>query len=207
MGLSFYLEKLFVKSKDPILEKTIYQDYKTEYEFLNTLQGDAPCIVFLGDSITARFKIKEYFPGKPVLNRGIFSDTTFGLLNRIENNCNNLNVEKCFILIGYNDLKYRDNDEILKNYDMIARKVHSQEIYLLSLLPLSKIHENYNKRVSEINERIRHIAFKYRCTYLDIHNKFINLHGYMRTELSTDGVHPNKDGYLELKEALEFYMD
>ena len=119
VGLSFYLKKVIEKPIDPILDHPLYQDYKIEYEYLNSTYRGSKYIVFLGDSITARFKLSEYFPHKPLLNRGIFSDTTHGLINRIENNCNNLDVAKCFILIGYNDLKYRTDGEILENYEKI----------------------------------------------------------------------------------------
>lgn len=40
-------------------------------------------IIFLGDSITARGRFEEFFPGIFLLNRGIGSDTSKGVLNRI----------------------------------------------------------------------------------------------------------------------------
>ena len=84
VGISFYLKKVIEKPIDPILTHPLYNDYRTEYEYLNSNYQGSNYIVFLGDSITARFKVNEYFPHKKVLNRGIFSDTTCGVLERVQ---------------------------------------------------------------------------------------------------------------------------
>src|SRR5579863_2917456 len=39
-------------------------------------------VVFLGDSITDYWKLEEYFPGKPYINRGIDGQTTPQMLVR-----------------------------------------------------------------------------------------------------------------------------
>jgi lysophospholipase L1-like esterase len=208
VGLSFYLKKVIEKPIDPILDQPLYQDYKIEYEYLNSTYHGSKYIVFLGDSITARFKVNEYFPHKAfLLNRGIFSDTTHGLLNRIESNCNNLDVAKCFILIGYNDLKYRTDGKILENYEKILTILKADEIYVMSLLPVSSKYEAFMQRIPQLNQRIKEKASKYGCTYVDISTKFIDSDGYMRKEFSTDGVHPNKDGYRELRKVLERWIE
>ena len=207
VGLSFYLKKIIEKPIDPILDHPLYQDYSNEYEYLNSTYHGSKYIVFLGDSITARFKLSEYFSHKPLLNRGIFSDTTHGLINRIENNCNNLDVAKCFILIGYNDLKYRTDGEIIENYEKILKILKADEVYVMSLLPVSSKYHAFAIKIPQLNQRIKEIALKHGRTYLDIFSKFVGSDGYMRKELSTDGVHPNKNGYRELRKALEPWIE
>lgn len=207
VGLSFYLKKVIEKPIDPILTHPLYKDYRTEYEYLNSNYQGSNYIVFLGDSITARFKVNEYFPHKKVLNRGIFSDTTCGVLERVEDNCNNLDIAKCFILIGYNDLKYRTDGKILENYEKILTILKADELYVMSLLPVSPKYEAFMQRIPQLNQRIKEIASKYGCTYVDISTKFIDSDGYMRKEFSTDGVHPNKDGYRELGKVLERWIE
>lgn len=207
VGLSFYLKKVIEKPIDPILDHPLYQDYKIEYEYLNSTHPASKYIVFLGDSITARFKVNEYFPHKKVLNRGIFSDTTRGVLQRVEANCNNLDIAKCFILIGYNDLKYRTEEEILQNYEKILKTLKADELYVMSLLPVSSKYYAFAIKIPQLNQRIKEIASKYGCIYIDISTKFIDSDGYMRKEFSTDGVHPNKDGYRELRKALEPWIE
>lgn len=207
VGLSFYLKKVIEKPIDPILTHPLYKDYRTEYEYLNSNYQGSNYIVFLGDSITARFKVNEYFPHKKVLNRGIFSDTTCGVLERVEDNCNNLDIAKCFVLIGYNDLKYRTDGKILENYEKILTILKADELYVMSLLPVSPKYEAFMQRIPQLNQRIKEIASKYGCTYVDISTKFIDSDGYMRKEFSTDGVHPNKDGYRELGKVLERWIE
>ena len=207
VGLSFYLKKVIEKPIDPILTHSLYKDYRTEYEYLNSTHPASNYIVFLGDSITARFKVNEYFPHKKVLNRGIFSDTTRGVLQRVEANCNNLDIAKCFILIGYNDLKYRTDEEILQNYEKILKTLKADELYVMSLLPVSSKYHAFAIKIPQLNQRIKEIAFKHGCTYLDIFSKFVGSDGYMRKGFSTDGVHPNKDGYRELRKVLEPWIE
>lgn len=195
VGFRLRYNRLFSKPIDHILERPIYKDYKTEYELLNNTFQGTDYIVFIGDSITARFNVYEYFPQKPVLNRGIFFDTTYGLLNRIETNCNNLNISKCFVLIGFNDLKYRNNDQIIANYNKILKKLNAEQIYVLSLLPVSQKHKGLAKRIIQLNYRIKQLALTFGCTYIDMFSRFIGTDGYIKVDLSTDGVHPNKEGY------------
>jgi lysophospholipase L1-like esterase len=206
VGLSFYLKKLIEDPIDPILTHPLYKDYRTEYEYLNSTYRGSKYIVFLGDSITARFKVNEYFPHKKVLNRGIFSDTTCGVLQRVEANCNNLDIAKCFVLIGYNDLKYTTDEEIMQNYDKILETLTADEIYVLSILPISQKFETFAERLPGLNRRIKSMACKHDCTYIDIYSKFVGTDGYIRKELTTDGVHPNRTGYEKFAIEIKGYL-
>ena len=69
---------------DRILDDPRWRSMAAEYERLNQTYARRPAIVFLGDSITRRFPVEEYFPSPAddslvVLNRGIYSDTVLGL--------------------------------------------------------------------------------------------------------------------------------
>jgi hypothetical protein len=44
---------------------------------------DAKRVVFIGDSITDGWRLDEYFPGKPYVNRGISGQVTFQMLVRM----------------------------------------------------------------------------------------------------------------------------
>ena len=58
-----------------------YIQRSTQFELMPERNTD---IVFLGDSITARFEWQEYFSDLTVANRGIDSDVTEGVLNRLD---------------------------------------------------------------------------------------------------------------------------
>lgn len=49
-------------------------------------------------------KNKMYHGSKPIYNRGIIGNTTYDVLNRLENTVFSLRPGKVFLLIGANDL-------------------------------------------------------------------------------------------------------
>lgn len=95
-------------------------------------------IIFVGDSITEKISWDELFPGIECLNRGIGSDTTEGLLHRVDEivlHCPN----KIFILIGINDLSSGMSPEQAKNnmaavIDYIHSELPECEIFVESVL-------------------------------------------------------------------------
>lgn len=207
VGPGFYLQRVLESPKDHILEDSTYQDLVKEYEYFNRMYTDSKTIVFLGDSITARFKVGEYFGYRPVLNRGIYSDTTVGVINRIDRNCNNLSISKCFVMIGYNDLKYRSDEEIVRNYENILKVLKADRVYVLSLLPVGKNYGESVKRIPKLNLKLREIAEKNRNIYIDLYSRFVTEEGFVKPELTLDGVHPNGDGYAEAARILEDYVN
>jgi hypothetical protein len=136
VGLDFYLSKFSGKNIDYIVETPAYIDLVEEYRNLNLSYKDRTFIVFVGDSITKRFNTDEFFKCENILNRGIYSDTTFGVLNRLDENINNLQIEKLFVMIGYNDLKDRNDTEILENIKLIVKKSRAKYKFIQSILPI-----------------------------------------------------------------------
>ncbi|MBI5056325.1 MAG: hypothetical protein HZB61_06910 [Nitrospirae bacterium] len=195
VGPSHYIDKFSHGPVDAITEDPLYQDSVEEYSYLNKKMFDKKVIVFLGDSITKRFNFSEYFPGWFILNRGILSDTTQGVIMRIDKNVNNLNIEKLFLMIGYNDLAYRTDEEILNNINTILYKVKAQKIYVQSLLPVEGQRRALNKRLININNTLQKLCDVRNCTYIDLHSKFIDVSGGMDARYSQDGVHPDAVGY------------
>src|ERR1051326_5854277 len=61
-------------------------------------------VVFMGDSITDGWKLAQYFPGKPYVNRGISGQTTPQMLIRFRPDVVNLKPEVVVILAGTNDI-------------------------------------------------------------------------------------------------------
>lgn len=146
VGSGYYIKKI-IYPDDTILDSKTYQDLSEEYYVLNKNYGKKEVIVFLGDSITKRFNLEEYFPDLSVLNRGIFNDTSLGVINRLEININNLNIEKIFLMIGYNDLEFRMNTNIIENISNILSKTKSRKIYVQSLLPVNANRKEVNIRI------------------------------------------------------------
>src|SRR5271170_4637771 len=61
-------------------------------------------VVFLGDSITDYWKLADYFPGKPYINRGIGGQTTPQMLIRFRQDVIDLHPKVVVILAGTNDI-------------------------------------------------------------------------------------------------------
>ena len=61
-------------------------------------------VVFFGDSITDMWKLGQYFPGKPYINRGINGQTTSQMLVRFRQDVIDLKPKAVAILAGTNDI-------------------------------------------------------------------------------------------------------
>jgi len=195
VGPTFYISKITSEPSDPILELPIYQDLVEEYRILNRRYKEKSYIVFVGDSITKRFNINEFFEKDNIINRGIFSDTTLGLIKRLEKNINNLKIDKLFIMIGYNDLKYRDNNSIINNIEEIVRSSSAKTIYVQSILPVDLNNQELNLRINLINNSLSDSAIKNNYIFINLNDKFKDENGSLDPKLSIDGTHPNFHGY------------
>ena len=72
-------------------------------------------VVFLGDSITDAWKLAQYFPGKPYVNRGISGQTTPQMLVRFYPDVINLRPAAVIILAGTNDIARNTGPQTLGN--------------------------------------------------------------------------------------------
>ena len=192
---------------DPILRLPVYRDYAEDYFWLNKARKGPTEIVFVGDSITRRFNVAEHFPERSILNRGIFFDSTVGLLNRLDRNVTNLDVPKVFLLIGANDLAYRGDDEIVDSISRILTRLKPRKVYLQSILPMAGQRKALNPRIRAINERLRGLCDGTQTVFLDLHRSFASGDGVMKSTLTTDGVHPNAAGYRLWAELIREHVE
>lgn len=195
VGFTFYIDKYSKRNVDVILSQPEYQALVDEYDRLNeSIRGKA-VTVFLGDSLTKGFGVQEYFPDKTVLNRGINSDTTVSLLTRFNRNVANLKIEKLFLLIGFNDIPYRDDSAIVANIAAILDRVKANRIYVQSLLPVNGKRKETNARIVSLNRRLRQLCSDRGIEYVDLHRHFIDSKGELSSQYSLDGAHINGAGY------------
>src|SRR5690348_4269946 len=102
-------------------------------------------IVFVGNSLTDRFPLREMFPNIPVRNKGISGNTSQDILNRIDSIAD-AKPRKIFLDVGINDiLRNQSVDTLFINYKRIVETIKSKspdtKIYIQSLLPVGKKHE------------------------------------------------------------------
>src|SRR5580704_12217701 len=105
-------------------------------------------VVFFGDSITDMWKIEEYFPGKPYLNRGIGGQTTPQMLVRFRQDVIDLHPKVVVILAGTNDISGNTGpmrlEDIEADYASLAElaEVHDVRVVFSSVLPV----HNYTEK-------------------------------------------------------------
>jgi lysophospholipase L1-like esterase len=164
-------------------------------------------VVFYGDSITDSWKLMEYFPERPYLNRGISGQTTPQMLLRLRSDVIALSPRALVILAGTNDLAGNTGPMTLEmiqhNYMSIAElaRAHGIKVIFSSVLP---IHDYGPRKISEkrpsdqilkLNEWLRTYCRTAGHHYLDYHTRMIDETGMLRAELANDGLHPNAEGY------------
>lgn len=172
-------------------------------------------VVFMGDSITDSWDDPQYggfFPGKPYIDRGISGQTTPQMLIRFRPDVLALKPKVVVILAGTNDLAGNTG---LMTLEMIEDNLQSMaelarangiRVVLASVLPVSDYEMRDGKpltqtvrrvpaRIIALNTWIRAFAKTHRHVYLDYFSAMVDRQGFLKDELSDDGLHPNAAGY------------
>ncbi|MGI9069077.1 MAG: SGNH/GDSL hydrolase family protein [Pyrinomonadaceae bacterium] len=181
-------------------------------------------VVFLGDSITDSWDNPSnggFFPGKPYINRGISGQTTPQMLIRFRPDVVALRPEVVVILAGTNDIAGNTGpmtlESIEDNLASIAElaRAHGIRLVLSSVLPVSDYEKTADgqprnqttrrppEQIKALNEWMKKYAAENKLTYLDYYSAMIDDKGFLRDELSNDGLHPNLEGYLVMNPLVE----
>jgi lysophospholipase L1-like esterase len=166
-------------------------------------------VVFFGDSITDIWKLADYFPGKPYINRGIGGQTTPQMLVRFREDVTDLKPKVVVILAGTNDIAGNTGPmtlpQIEANYSSIAElaRVHGVRVVYASVLPVN----NYTPRaqdffaqrspekILELNRWLKAYCATNGCVYLDYFSAMVDDKGMLKRDLADDGLHPNAGGF------------
>jgi lysophospholipase L1-like esterase len=165
-------------------------------------------VVFMGDSITDGWKLAEYFPGKPYVNRGISGQTTPQMLVRFRPDVIALKPRAVVILAGTNDIAGNTGPMTLEmiqdNYASMAElaRAHGIRVVFASVLPI----HDYNpqrpqsprrapEKILKLNEWLKSYSAANGHVYLDYFSRTVDEKGMLKAELAEDGLHPNKAGY------------
>lgn len=173
-------------------------------------------VVFLGDSITAGGEWQTYFPYLDIINLGVVGDTTDGLVRRVEQ-VKAICPEKCFLLIGINDLIYKrtcqeiwdEFNAVLTELDAVAAETGTR-VYVQSVLPVvecERLKPVTNAQIRELNKGIRALAEAHGLPYLDMYTVLADENGMLRDVYSRDGLHLSELGYEVWQNALYPYVD
>jgi lysophospholipase L1-like esterase len=166
-------------------------------------------VVFFGDSITDIWKLADYFPGKPYVNRGIGGQTTPQMLVRFRQDVIDLHPKVVVILAGTNDVAGNTgpmrNEDIEANYGSLAElaRAHGIRVVYSSILPVHNYTERSKdffaqrpmSRILELNKWLKDYCGKNNILYLDYSSALVDDKGLLKKDLADDGLHPNDAGY------------
>lgn len=181
-------------------------------------------VVFMGDSITDGWSNPEFggfFPGKPYVNRGISGQTTPQMLVRLRPDVIDLDPQVVVILAGTNDIAGNTGPMTLEQTEgniatmtELAR-AHGVRVVLSSVMPvrdglktkdgvpLVQTKKRPPETISALNEWIKKYAAANHLVYLDYFSAMVDAQGFLKAEITYDGLHPNAQGYVVMAPLAE----
>lgn len=171
-------------------------------------------VVFLGDSITENWLLADpdYFTGS-VVNRGIGAQTSAQMLVRFRSDVVALKPAVVHILAGTNDVAgnngpirpqdFRNNIESMVEMAL----ANGIRVVLGSIPPAAGFNWQPSLRpapiIDELNRWLRQYAAEKGLGYVDYHAVLRGSDGELKAALGNDGVHPNRDGYSQMRRLAE----
>jgi lysophospholipase L1-like esterase len=172
-------------------------------------------VVFLGDSITDGWqqpKFGGFFPGKAYIDRGISGQTTPQMLLRFRPDVIALQPRVVVILAGTNDIAGNTGPMTLEetegNLASMSELAHAHGIRLVlsSVTPVRDLDPPDGKKIVQterrppekilaVNEWIKKYATDHGDVYLDYFSAMADEKGFLKADLTYDGLHPNVAGY------------
>jgi lysophospholipase L1-like esterase len=210
------LEETVARDENTLQDWPNHARYRDANTAIAPPAKDETRVVFMGDSITDMWvqpQFGGFFPGKPYIDRGISGQTTPQMLIRFRPDVLALQPRVVVILAGTNDIAGNTGpmtlEEIEGNLTSMSELAHANgmRVVLSSVLPVyDGGHREEGKlltmtggrppeKILALNSWIKSYAAQHRDVYLDYFSAMVDDHGFLKKELSDDGLHPNKAGY------------
>jgi len=218
LALVIYQTDFFVRVGNGLgidLSPEITQGFSIMMKYHERIDPNVPkgAAIFIGDSLTQGLCVDAVFT--PSVNYGIGSDTTHGVLKRIPKYKSLDRASIVIIEVGVNDLRRRNNEEILSNYSSILNLLPAHLPVIISgVLPVNEDLANnatsHNVRIRELNSRLETLceSRKPLCTFVDSGRSLMDSSGNLSNRYQDgDGLHLNGEGngvwIQELKNGIE----
>lgn len=196
-------------------------------------------VLFIGDSITdvkfnfrmankikgrkihalqLKKRFKSHSKSIKVTIKGIASNRTYHVYDRLTKDCINLKPDVIIMLIGVNDAW---ENYVPEQYPPLLRPMepHFKEIFrrlkaelpdtqVLYMLPfmIDAVEEKlpFHKTLNEYREKLKEIALEHGATVLDLQQEFNNVQKTTAPSLlAIDGIHPTNLGHKVIADAVE----
>lgn len=196
---------------------------KAMYENKETPKNDENAnetIIFLGDSLTHKYKLDEFFEEYPIINSGINGNTTKDIIENLENRVFVYKPTKIILLIGINDMKMKiPKQETIANIKYIAKKIKENDpkikLYIESIYPIGKeevlmlgnFKDVKREEIPKYNKEIEEFCNKEKITYINVYNTLLDEKGDLKPIYTKDGIHLTDLGYYKVTKVLEKYIN
>jgi len=174
-------------------------------------------VVFLGDSITDRWNLAKFFPGKPYINRGIGGQITTQLIVRFHADVVALHPKAVVILAGVNDVQgvfqVETEQQIETNYLTLAELAQANGIIpvFTKITPLNNytpnagtvLQDRHADELARLNAWLEAFCTQRRYTLIDYGPSLRDDRGLMRADFTTDGIHPTDAAYAVMAPVAE----
>lgn len=168
--------------------------------------------LFYGDSITAGWPLKEFFPDRSILNRGIGGDNAVGLHVRLTEDVFPYTPERVFMMVGINGIGWPE-DLTVARITRVAEEIQSagSRVWLGSICPLRAPDQwdrcQYQERIVRINGRLQAWAGEHGAGFLDYHAILRGADGQLAENYARpDGTHLLFAAYMRMSELVEPYL-
>jgi lysophospholipase L1-like esterase len=177
-------------------------------------------IVFVGDSLTQRYPLNEFYPGLHVYNRGIDGDTSVGVLKRLDLSIFDLKPSTVVLQIGTNDLQVEGitKDITIVNIQKIVNAIQTTQpeihLILVSLYPVNlsidKLVNKFivgprnNEDIKSINQAIAKIQG---VKFVDVYSHLLNEDKELNMQYSKEGLHLSLAGYATITPLIRAAID
>ena len=169
-------------------------------------------VVFMGDSITDNMhntqRFGPFFPGKPYLNRGIGGQTTIQMLIRFYPDVIALQPKAVVIFGGTNDIAGNlgpvSMESMENNLAAMADMARGNgiKVVMASVMPVCDLPGKPPmtpgrppESILTLNRWIKDYAASHGAVYLDYYAVTVDDKGFLRAEMTEDGLHPTIKGY------------
>jgi len=181
---------------------------------IKAMNGDIN-VVFVGDSITENWSKagkgiwKKTFAPMKALNLGIASDTTQGVLYRMQNGELDGYKAKVFVvMIGTNNAGKDAPEAVANGIKAIIKEIQTRQpqakILLMGIFPRGEKPNPYRAKNEETNAIIAKLDDGKTVKYIDIGLKFLaEDRATMRKYITMDFIHPTPGGYQIWADAIK----
>ncbi|MDW5266242.1 MULTISPECIES: GDSL-type esterase/lipase family protein [Acidobacteriaceae] len=178
-----------------------------------SLSGTKIKVVFLGDSVTERWGSLsgKWFADPGWVNRGIGGQTSSQLLLRERDDALNLHPSAIVLEAGSNDMRLGFTPEAIRDHFLTMGELaqaHHIAIFVTTMTPTCDCFRPLSglrtvSRIHDLNRLLAAMCLERHWTLIDINTPLANASGYMRKELTVEGVHPNDAGYALIAPPIE----